>query len=111
MLKIALLLLALGKPAVIKTANVSAYCSCESCCGKADGITADGWQLQEGDLVVAAPKGIAFGTVIDIPGYGKATVRDRGGAINGNKLDVWFPTHAEALKWGRQILEVTYEKL
>jgi 3D (Asp-Asp-Asp) domain-containing protein len=34
-------------------------------------------------------------------------VLDRGGAIKGNKLDVFFPTHAEALKWGRQRIAVT----
>jgi len=33
-------------------------------------------------------------------------VIDRGGAIKGDKLDVFFPTHQEALKWGRQTVEV-----
>ena len=32
---------------------------------------------------------------------------DRGGAIKGNKLDVYFHSHTEALKWGRQKLTVT----
>jgi 3D (Asp-Asp-Asp) domain-containing protein len=90
-------------------AEVTAYCSCERCCGEfADGVTASGHELKAGDLVVAAPRSIPFGTKIFIPGYGLATVEDIGGAITGNRLDVWFPTHEEALQWGRQNLEVIY---
>jgi len=38
-----------------------------------------------------------------IPGYGLATVRDRGGVIRrGNRLDVYFDTHTKALEWGRR---------
>ena len=50
-----------------------------------------------------------FGTKLVIPGYTGAPVEviDRGGAIKGNKLDVFFPTHDEALQWGRQFLDVT----
>lgn len=100
------------KADIIMKAEVTAYCSCEKCCGKhADGITASGHKLKAGDLVVAAPRNISFGTKIFIPGYGLATVRDRGGAIKGNRLDIWFSTHDAALKWGRQNLEVVYEKL
>jgi len=32
---------------------------------------------------------------------------DRGGAIKGDKLDVFFPTHEEALAWGRKMVPVT----
>lgn len=85
-----------------KPMQVTAYCSCEQCCGKTDGITASGYQLQTGDKVIAAPRNIPFGTKMLIPGYGLATVQDRGGAIKGNRLDIWFSTHEEALKWGRQ---------
>jgi len=85
--------------------NVSAYCPCEKCCGKADGYTASG--VPAVGKIVAAPKGVAFGTVLDIPGYSpRAVVQDRGGAITGNKLDVLMETHQEALNWGRQYLKV-----
>ncbi len=88
-------------------ANVSAYCPCSRCCGKySDGITANGYRIQPGDKFVAADKRFAFGTMMDVPGYGKVPVLDRGGAIKGNKLDVYFPTHKEALQWGRQYLKV-----
>jgi 3D (Asp-Asp-Asp) domain-containing protein len=82
--------------------NVSAYCPCELCCGEwADGITASG-KPATGKLI-AAPRNYAFGTVMDVPGYGEAvTVQDRGGLIKGNRLDLLFSTHQEALNWGRQ---------
>jgi 3D (Asp-Asp-Asp) domain-containing protein len=41
-----------------------------------------------------------------IPGYGTVKVEDRGGAIKGDRLDVLFPTHQEALEWGVQWLDV-----
>ena len=86
-------------------ANVSAYCPCEKCCGDwADGITASG-KPAEGKLI-AAPRNYPFGTIMDVPGYGRASVEDRGGAIEGNKLDLLFPTHQEALEWGRQYVTV-----
>ena len=86
--------------------RVTAYCPGECCCGKwADGITASGRRAT--GLIVAAPPNIPFGTVLDIPGYGWASVEDRGGAIKGMRLDVLFPTHQEALNWGVQYLDVT----
>ena len=85
--------------------RVSAYCPCEICCGKwADGFTASG-KPAKGKLV-AAPSDTAFGTVLRIPGYGKAGVWDRGGDIKGNRLDVLFATHEQAKQWGVQWLVV-----
>lgn len=86
---------------------ISAYCPCEKCCGKfADGITASGHIIQPGDRFVAAPPEIPFGTYLSIEGYAEGfpvEVRDRGGAIKGNRLDVFFGGengHQEALVWG-----------
>jgi 3D (Asp-Asp-Asp) domain-containing protein len=92
--------------------EVTAYCPCTKCCGpNAQGLTASGKSINHNDgQFVAADKRFAFGTKLIIPGYagGKIVeVQDRGGAIKGNKLDVYFHTHAEALKWGRQKLTVT----
>ena len=89
--------------------NVSAYCPCEKCCGKwTDGITASGKPAK--GLIIAAPPQYPFGTVMDVPGYGRAVVEDRGGAIRGNKIDLLFDTHQEALNFGRQKLEVKVYK-
>ncbi len=93
--------------------EVTAYCPCKKCCGpKAQGITASGKRVNfNNGLFVAADKNVfKFNTMLKIPGYasGRAVpVLDRGGAIKGNKLDVFFPSHAEALKWGRQKIAVT----
>lgn len=48
-----------------------------------------------------------FGTSMLIPGYGWGEVEDRGSAINGpGKIDLYYHSHNEALKWGRQKLQV-----
>lgn len=110
-LKIILLLIALLRPAapvpiqqyIIVEMEVTAYCSCEICCGNhSDGITASGYKIRPGDKLVAAPRTFQFGTKIFVPEYGLASVKDRGGAIYDNRLDVYFSTHEEALEWGRR---------
>lgn len=84
---------------------VTAYCPCELCCGDwADGLTASGVPAK--GKIIAAPIEYAFGIRMCIPGYGEAVVQDRGGAIKGNKIDVLFENHQEALEWGVQELEV-----
>ena len=84
---------------------VTAYCPCEKCCGKwSDGYFANNEPVSF--PAIAAPPNIPCGTRINVPGYGVAVVKDRGGAIKGNKLDVYFPTHDAALEWGRQVLDI-----
>ena len=93
--------------------EVTAYCPCPRCCGpRAQGITASGRRVNYngGKFVAADTKVLKFNTKLVIPGYASGRpveVIDRGGAIKGNKLDVYFPTHQEARKWGRQKLLVT----
>jgi 3D (Asp-Asp-Asp) domain-containing protein len=94
---------------------VTAYCPCKKCCGpRACGITASGEPVTaNGGLFVAADRSIPFGTVVTIPGYAggkQVPVLDRGGAIKGNRLDVFFQTHAAALSFGRQTLTVEIER-
>ena len=85
--------------------RVTAYCPCGKCCGKwADGVTASSTRADH--PLVAAPPEFPFGTVMTIPGYGTVRVEDRGGAIRGDRLDVFFPTHEEALVWGVRWLDV-----
>lgn len=83
--------------------EVTAYCP-ESCCtGRfADGITASGHVIRQGDILIAA--NLPFGTMITIPGYGRAPVLDRGGSITEGRLDVLFHSHEAAREWGRQTL-------
>ena len=92
--------------------QVTAYCPCKKCCGpNAQGITASGKDItyNDGRFVAADTRNLPFGTKLVIPGYHNTLpveVIDRGGAIKGDKLDVFFPTHEEALQWGRQTVEV-----
>ncbi|MHC4105673.1 MAG: 3D domain-containing protein [Planctomycetota bacterium] len=94
--------------------RVTAYCPCPSCCGEySDGITACGYEILPGDTFVAADRRYPFNTEMLIPGYSNSQpvkVLDRGGAIKGNRLDVFFATHEEALQWGVQYLEVNVRR-
>ncbi|MBW7990684.1 MAG: hypothetical protein FVQ84_11805 [Planctomycetes bacterium] len=94
--------------------RVTAYCPCPSCCGEySDGITASGHEILPGDTFVAADRRYSFDTEMLIPGYSNSQpvkVLDRGGAIKGNRLDVFFATHEEALQWGVQYLEVNVRR-
>ena len=86
------------------TYKITAYCACARCCGKTDGITASGTKVQAG-RTIAAPKNFPFGTKLMINGH-IYTVEDRGSAIQGNRIDIYFNTHEEALQWGVKYLEV-----
>lgn len=84
--------------------KITAYCGCAKCCGKTDGITASGTHVTAG-RTIAAPPEIPFGTQIIINGH-TYTVEDRGGAIKGNRIDIYFETHEEAVEFGVQYIEV-----
>ena len=84
--------------------KVTAYCACMQCCGKTNGITASGTHATA-NRTIAAPKTFAFGTKVVINGV-TYTVEDRGGAIQGNRIDIYMDTHSEALQWGVRYLEV-----
>ncbi len=84
--------------------KITAYCPCSKCCGKTSGRTASGTTATAGRTVAASSK-FAFGTKLNIGGH-VYTVEDRGGAINGNKIDIFVNSHAEALAWGVRYLSV-----
>ncbi len=85
--------------------KITAYCPCSKCCGKTNGRTASGTTATAGRTVAASSK-FAFGTKLNIGGH-VYTVEDRGGAINGNKIDIFVNSHAEALAWGVRYLNVS----
>ena len=88
-----------------KTYKITAYCPCSKCCGKSTGRTASGTKATAG-RTVAAPSNFAFGTKLNIGGH-IYTVEDRGGAINGNKIDIYVSSHQAALQWGVRYLTVS----
>ena len=81
--------------------NFSAYNATVEQCGKADGITASGKKVKEG-RTLACPKKYKFGTEIEIEGLGVYECQDRGGAIKGNKFDVYMDKVADAKRFGRR---------
>ena len=84
--------------------KVTAYCSCAKCCGKVTGRTASGSHAVAGKTVATSGQ-FAFGTKLNINGQ-EYTVEDRGGAIQGNRIDIYMNSHAEAVAWGVKYLPV-----
>ena len=58
-------------------------------------------------VVAVDPSVIALGSRLAIPGYGMGVAADTGGAVVGAKIDLWFPTVAEARAWGNRTVTVT----
>ena len=90
-------------------AVATAYCPCERCCGswalnRPDGIvyTASGTEAVQGVTIAADWSIYPPGTVLFVEGLGEMVVQDRGGAIQGQKIDVYFESHDDALQFGRQ---------
>lgn len=84
--------------------KITAYCACAKCCGKTNGITASGVKATA-NHTIAAPSTFAFGTKVVINGT-TYVVEDRGGAIQGNRIDIYMNSHQEALKWGVRYLQL-----
>jgi 3D (Asp-Asp-Asp) domain-containing protein len=70
------------------------------------GLTATGVPVTRG-IVAVDPSVIPLGTKMTIPGYGEGVAADTGGAIVGARIDLWFPTRAEALAWGTRTVSIT----
>lgn len=86
-----------GTEFYVNTTAYTAYCN--GCSGR----TATGLDLRAnpGAKVIAVdPSIIPLGTKVYVEGYGYAVAADTGGAIKGHKIDVFFPTKAEAFRWG-----------
>ena len=69
------------------------------------GTTATGIPVGWG-VAAVDPRVIPLGTHIWIPGYGEAVAADVGGAIVGDRVDLWFPTVARAQSWGMRTLTI-----
>ena len=83
----------------------TAYCACPACCAPyADGITAMGTVATEG-RTIAGPPEWPLGSVVVMDGK-RYIVEDRGGAIQGDRIDVYFDSHQDALQFGRRRVEV-----
>ena len=82
------------------------YCACRKCCGKwADGFTASGAKATEG-VTCAASRNIPFGTKLNIEGVGVRVVQDRLAPKYDGRIDIFFNSHKDALKFGKKRLKV-----
>lgn len=70
------------------------------------GTTASGLPVGHGIMAVD-PSVIPMGTRVYVPGYGQAVAADTGSAVRGAMIDLWFPTTADALRWGRKTVVIT----
>jgi len=108
-----------------KTLETTGYCKCKKCTGwrrtwygkpvhaygqregeyKPIGITASGTKAHKGTIAADTTR-YPFGTIMYIPGYGYGRVEDRGSAIQGDHIDLFFTKHKDAVQWGRQTKRV-----
>ncbi len=98
------------------TCTATAYDLSFQSCGKRPGdrgygITASGTQARYGTVAVD-PRVIPLGTRMYIESadgsfvYGYCIAEDTGGAIKGNKVDLFFNTNAECMQFGRRSVNV-----
>lgn len=97
--------------------RLTAYCSCEECCGKwalnrpidENGneivITASGAVAVPGYTVATDPSVIPWGTHIYIDGH-EFVAQDCGGGVTGNSIDIYVANHADTEKVGLMYKEV-----
>jgi len=110
-----------GVRPVGKVMITTGYCKCKKCCGwkrtwygrpvfksgplkgkrKKVGFTATNVRAHHGTIAADTSR-YPFGTIMYIEGYGYGRVEDRGSAIKGEHIDLFFGSHAEALDWGRR---------
>lgn len=87
---------------------ITYYCDCEKCTIDGDGITASGTKATAGRTIAADPDILPMGSTVIIDGH-TYTVEDVGGAIKGNRIDIFMNSHEEALKAGVRTAEVFEE--
>ena len=70
------------------------------------GRTASGEYVRQG-IIAADPRVLPIGTRVYIEGMGTFVVKDTGGAIKNNRIDIWMPSTANAIKFGRRTVQLT----
>jgi 3D (Asp-Asp-Asp) domain-containing protein/LysM repeat protein len=89
------------------TVKATAYtASCEGC----SGVTATGINIKANPnekVIAVDPSVIPLGSKVYVEGFGEATAADTGGAIKGNRIDVFIPSEQAAINFGVKQLKVT----
>lgn len=99
------------EPEYLGEYKITHYCACEKCCGEwalnrpldENGepivITASGAVAEAGKTIAVDPDVIPLGSTVIIDGE-EYIAQDVGGAIKGNRIDIYCSTHEEALQKG-----------
>ncbi|MDN7246691.1 LysM peptidoglycan-binding domain-containing protein [Planococcus shenhongbingii] len=92
-----------GKEMTVSATAYTAFCA--GC----SGVTATGQDLRSNPnqkVIAVDPTVIPLGSKVWVEGYGTAIAGDTGGAIKGNKIDVFIPSQGAALDWGRKTVNI-----
>lgn len=92
-----------GKELMVTATAYTAYC--KGC----SGTTAYGIDLRSNPnqkVIAVDPRVIPLGTKVWVEGYGVAIAGDTGGAIKGNKIDVFIPSYEDAMEWGVKKIKI-----
>ncbi|WP_319003594.1 3D domain-containing protein [Rossellomorea aquimaris] len=93
---------------VVKELNITATAytaHCEGCIG----ITKTGVDLiknPDARVIAVDPSVIPLGSKVYIEGYGYARAEDTGGAIKGNRIDIYMEKEKDALQYGVRDVKV-----
>ena len=85
--------------------KLTAYCGCSECSGQWGNGTATGTVAKENWTIAVDPSVIPYGSTVYIDGN-IYVAEDCGGAIKGNRIDVYHESHEEAVKFGVQYADV-----
>ncbi len=92
-----------------KSMTVEATAYTANCAG-CSGTTATGVDLKANPnqkVIAVDPSVIPLGSKVYVEGYGEAVAADTGGAIKGNRIDVFVPSEGDAQQFGRKSVKVT----
>ncbi len=93
--------------------TVSGYCPCAKCCGRwaykrGGGWTKTGTRAVYGRTCAVDPSIVPLGASVWVEGIGWLIAEDTGSMVKGLHIDIFFPTHAEALRFGWQRRRVAF---
>jgi 3D (Asp-Asp-Asp) domain-containing protein len=91
------------EPLVVKTASVKSTSSLSfvATAYSLRGRMANGQNVHVG-AIAADPRVLPMGTVVIVEGLGTFVVKDTGGAIKGNRIDIWVSDQRKAIRFGRR---------
>ena len=87
----------------------TAYCPCYECSEGHGHNTASQVRAKEGRTVAVDPSVISYGTKLLIDGK-EYIAEDCGGAIKGDRIDIFMENHDDTEKFGRQVVDVKIVK-